>query len=175
VVAPILNGMISRWLICTLLFAQPALAQSVVSGTVSDPQSAVVPNAQVSLLGGQAQIRATQTDVQGRYRFEGVQAGTYVVTVSAKGFQEATSTEIVLAPGQGVTRDISLALAGATDFVSVEGRARAGYRVESVTSLGPLGAAPLLDTPYTVNVLPSELIQRTGEELQGSLEVPPAR
>ena len=157
-VAPILNGMISRWLICTLLFAQPALAQSVVSGTVSDPQSAVVPNAQVSLLGGQAQIRATQTDVQGRYRFEGVQAGTYVVTVSAKGFQEATSTEIVLAPGQGVTRDISLALAGATDFVSVEGRARAGYRVESVTSLGPLGAAPLLDTPYTVNVLPSELI-----------------
>jgi len=60
VVAPILNGMISRWLICTLLFAQPALAQSVVSGTVSDPQSAIVPNAQVSLLGGQAQIRATQ-------------------------------------------------------------------------------------------------------------------
>ena len=101
----------------------------------------------------QAQRRTTQTDAQGRYRFEGVQAGTYVVTVGAQGFQEATSTEIELAPGQGVTRDISLALDGATDFVSVEGRARAGYRVESVTSLGPLGAAPLLDTPYTANVL----------------------
>ena len=53
---------------------------------------------------------------------------------------------------------MSLALAGATDFVSVEGVARAGYRADTVTSLGPLGTAPILDTPYTVNVLPSELI-----------------
>ena len=64
----------------------------------------------------------------------------------------------MLTKGQGATRDVSLALAGATDFVSVEGRARAGYRVETLTSLGLLGSAPLLDTPYTVNVLPSELI-----------------
>ena len=37
---------------------------------------------------------------------------------------------MVLAAGQSATRDISLALAGATDFVSVEGVARAGYRAE---------------------------------------------
>ena len=42
--------------------------------------------------------------------------------------------------------------------MSVEGVARAGYRAGTVTSLGPLGTAPILDTPYTVNVLPSELI-----------------
>src|SRR6185436_21072917 len=49
-------------------------------------------------------------------------------------------------------------LAGATDFVSVEGRAvAAGYRIESA-ALGPLGSAKLLDMPYTVNVLPSELM-----------------
>ena len=84
--------------------------------------------------------------------------GTYVVAVSAPGFQQATSSDIVLTTGQGATRDVSLALAGATDFVSVEGVARAGYRIETVTELGPLGSAPLLDTPYTVNVLPSELM-----------------
>ena len=47
---------------------------------------------------------------------------------------------MVLPNGQGVTRDMSLAIATATDFVSVEGRANAaGYRVESVSSLGSLG------------------------------------
>ncbi|HLG54098.1 MAG TPA: TonB-dependent receptor [Vicinamibacterales bacterium] len=151
--------MISRWLIGTmLLVAQPAFAQSVVSGTVTDPQSAVVPDARVGLLAGQAEVRTTRTDAQGRYRFETVPPGTYVVAVSAPGFQMTRSSQMVLAAGQTATRDVSLTLAGATDFVSVEGRARAGYRAESVTELGPLGSAPLLDTPYTVNVLPSELM-----------------
>jgi iron complex outermembrane receptor protein len=78
--------------------------------------------------------------------------------VSSPGFQQATSPDIIITTGQNATRDLSLALAGATDFVSVEGVARAGYRADTVTSLGPLGTAPILDTPYTVNVLPSELI-----------------
>jgi iron complex outermembrane recepter protein len=150
--------MVSRWFLCTLFLAQPAFAQSLVTGTVTDPQSAVIPDAHVSLLGGQVQLRTTRTDAQGRYRFEAVQPGTYVVIVTARGFQQATSSQIVLTAGQEARRDISLALADATDFVTVEGRAREGYRVESVTSLGSLGAAPLLDTPYTLNVLPSELM-----------------
>ena len=146
-----------RWFVAVLLFAPPAFAQSLVTGTVTDPQAAVIPDARVALLGGQVELRTTRTDAQGRYRFEAVGPGTYVVSVSAPGFQ-AASSDIVLTTGQGATPDISLALAGATDFVFVEGVARAGYRTESVTSLGPLGAAPLLDTPYTVNVLPSELM-----------------
>ena len=155
--------MFSRWLISAslllvLLTAGPVFAQSVVSGTVTDPQSAVVPDARVALLAGQTELRTTRTDSQGRYRFDAVAPGSYVVAVSAPGFQTATSAGIVVASGQSVSRDLSLALAGATDFVSVEGVARGGYRAESVTGLGPLGAAPLLDTPYSVNVLPGELI-----------------
>ena len=149
--------MLSRWLIGTLLFAQPAFAQSIISGTVTDPQSALVPGARVGLLAAQTEVRSTRTDAQGRYRFDAVSPGTYVVVVTAQGFQTATSTEMVLTTGQGATGDVSLALAGATDFVSVEGVARAGYRAETA-SLGPLGSSQLLDTPYTVNVLPSELM-----------------
>ena len=42
--------------------------------------------------------------------------------------------------------------------MSVQGHARDGYRVETVTGIGPLGPAPLLDTPYSMSVLPSELM-----------------
>jgi iron complex outermembrane receptor protein len=159
VLAPqILIGMVLRSFVVLLLFASPASAQSLITGTVTDPQSAVIPDARVALLSGQAELRATRTDAQGRYRFDAVQPGTYVVSVNSPGFQQTTSLDIVVASGQNATRDISLALAGATDFVSVEGVARAGYRADTVTSLGLLGAEPLLDTPYTVNVLPGELI-----------------
>ena len=147
-----------RSFLVLLVFASPAYAQSLITGTVTDPQSAVITDARVALLSGQAELRTTRTDAQGRYRFDAVQPGTYVVSVNSPGFQQTTSPDIVVAAGQNATRDISLALAGATDFVSVEGVARAGYRADNVTSLGLLGAEPLLDTPYTVNVLPSELM-----------------
>jgi iron complex outermembrane recepter protein len=140
-----------------LLVAQTAFAQSTVSGTVTDPQTAVIQDARVSLLAGQTEVRATRTDAQGRYRFDAVPPGTYVIVASATGFQSDSSTELTVTTGQSAARDLSLALAGATDFVSVEGVARAGYRAESA-SLGPLGSSPVLDTPYTVTVLPSELI-----------------
>ena len=139
------------------LFAPPAFAQSTINGTITDPQSAVIPEARVTLLAGQTEVRSTRTDAQGRYRFDALPAGTYVVMASAPGFQPATGAETSVTAGQGATRDLSLALAGATDFVSVEGIARAGYRADTA-SLGPLGSSPILDTPYTVTVLPNELM-----------------
>jgi len=153
-----------RWLagavfVLAMLAARDVAAQSVVSGTVTDPQSAVVPDARVALLSGTSEVRTTRTDAQGRYHFDAVQPGNYSVSVSAPGFQTARSASVTVSGGQSAARDVALALAGATDFVSVEGRTTAsGYRAESVTSLGPLGSARLLDAPYTVTILPSELM-----------------
>jgi iron complex outermembrane receptor protein len=58
------------------------------------------------------------------------------------------------------TADFVLALAGTAESVTVTatGGVDRGYRVDAVSSLGPLGSAALLDTPYTVSVLPSELM-----------------
>ena len=150
--------MLQRALVgAVLLVAQSAFAQSIINGTVTDPQSAVIANARVALLAEQTEVRSTRSDAQGRYRFESVAPGTYVVTATAPGFQLAGGAEIKVTTGQTATQNLSLALAGATDFVSVEGVARAGYRADT-TSLGPLGSSTILDTPYTVTVLPSELI-----------------
>jgi iron complex outermembrane receptor protein len=35
------------------------------------------------------------------------------------------------------------------------------YRVDNVAELGPLGTTPILDTPYTIGVLPLELIENS--------------
>jgi iron complex outermembrane receptor protein len=40
-----------------------------------------------------------------------------------------------------------------------EGRAADGYRVDTAKKIGPWGDLPLQDTPYTVNVIPGELIR----------------
>jgi iron complex outermembrane receptor protein len=130
-----------------------------LSGVVRDPQQAVVVAAEVTLTSqtGAAKV-ATATNGEGRYLFQSVTPGSYTLEVRARGFQLATSAITIGASAE--TRDVQLAVAGASESVTVTapGTAERGYRVENLASIGPLGPAALLDTPYTVSVLPSELI-----------------
>ena len=68
-----------------------AAAGGTVSGTVADPKGAVVVGATVTVTDaeGKQAHAPVQTDAQGRYKIEGLPAGTYVVVVSSKGFKEA--------------------------------------------------------------------------------------
>jgi iron complex outermembrane receptor protein len=156
-------AVIHAWLRCCvlLLAAQPVLAQSRgIDGVVRDPQQAVVAGAQVILTNTRTAAKVTiATDGQGRYNFTALMPDRYVVEVHVPGFQVATSPEITLGAGDAVTQ-ISPGVAGATESVTVTGRGGSDqrYRVETVTSLGPSGPLPILDTPYTVNILPGELM-----------------
>jgi iron complex outermembrane receptor protein len=145
-----------------LLAAQPAFAQSRgINGVVRDPQQAVVAGAEVVLISSRPTVKATAlTDGLGRYSFAPPAPDTYVVEVHAKGFKVIASEAIALAAGESVTRDFVLALAGTNESVTVTGvgDVEQGYRVATVSSLGSSGPELLLDTPYTVSVLPSELI-----------------
>jgi iron complex outermembrane receptor protein len=151
-------AIVAMTVVCVFASSHLANAQTV-SGTVSDPQSAVVAGAEVVLMNGKTAVRTGRTDAQGHYRFESVMPGTYTVDVRAQGFQAGHSTEVVLTAGQNAERDIQLVIAGTTDAVTVEGSGTAerGYRVPAA-SLGPLGPSTILDTPYTVSVLPADLI-----------------
>jgi iron complex outermembrane receptor protein len=144
-----------------MLAAAPLFAQSgAIAGVVRDPQQAVIPGAEVAAINQRSSARtSTTTDGQGRYVFSGLTPGTYIVEVQARGFQPTTSPPIAIAGG-AVTRDFALALAGAAEEITVTAPAGPdrGYRVGAVGSIGPLGPATLLDTPYTVSVLPSELM-----------------
>src|SRR5437763_13585900 len=150
--------------LCALLFVvRSAFSQSsTISGVVMDPQNAVVPGAQVALINARTSARvATTTDAQGRYRFGVLMSDGYVLEVRAAGFEVARTEAITPKVATSVTHDFTLALAGNTELVTVTGPAGAarGYRTDAIGALGSSGDVALLNAPYTVSVLPGELIE----------------
>src|SRR6266404_72772 len=105
------------------VFAIPAAAQSLVSGDVtgivSDPSGAIVPNVTTTLKNnGTGQTQTTTTNASGVYRFSFVEPGVYTVTVNAPGFQNAERTVHVVV-GQATTNNVQLAVAGTSQTVEV--------------------------------------------------------
>jgi hypothetical protein len=83
-----------------------------LAGTVTDPKGALVSGASVTATAPATNQKFTATtDQQGRYKLEGLPAGVYVVTVTAKGFSEARREGIAVADNQTATLDVSLEIA----------------------------------------------------------------
>src|SRR2546421_3674878 len=90
-----------------------AAAGGTVSGTVTDPKGAVVVGATVTVTdaAGQQAHAPVETDAQGRYKIEGLSAGTYVVVVASKGFKEARREQLSVAEGKAAALDFRLEIA----------------------------------------------------------------
>jgi iron complex outermembrane receptor protein len=143
--------------------AQTAASSGSITGVVKDPNQAVLANAQVVLTNLSTRSKtATATNELGIYVFPALQSGAYSVAVEAKGLQPKASSELNLAAGQNLHFEIALQLAGNTETVSVSaGSVENAYRVEHVTPGGPLGATPILNLPYSINVISRQLIDDT--------------
>jgi len=152
----------------SLIAALSAIAQTVsgtaeITGIVRDPTQAVLVGAQVVLTNVQtnAKIRAV-TDSQGAYAFRSLQPGTYTVAVDARGFNPSTSGVLNVAEGQTVSSDFALALAGTTQSVTVlAGSFENAYRVDKLAPATPFGPTPIVNLPYTINVISRQLIDDT--------------
>jgi len=151
-----------------LVWVQPPLAHAAadtgqIAGVVKDPDQAIVSASQVILTNQQTKIKVTGlSDGQGRYTFSSLQPGTYVVEVDAAGFTASVSPELQVTAGQTVNFDFALTLAATSQTLNVTaGTVENAYRVDNVASGGPLGATPILDLPYSVNVISRQLIDDT--------------
>jgi hypothetical protein len=90
-----------------------------LTGVVTDPSRAAVPDANVGIRDNtKGTIQATNTDSDGVYRFFFVAPGSYTLTVSHAGFREE-SQKINVLLGPAGTRNISLKLAGTSTTVKV--------------------------------------------------------
>ena len=69
------------------VFAQSAADSGTISGVVTDPTGAVLPNATVTINNPVSQYtRTAKTDTNGSFRFPNVPFNSYHATVSATGF-----------------------------------------------------------------------------------------
>ncbi len=102
------------------IFGQ-ATATSTILGTVTDKTSAVIPNAEVKLVGkGTGFSRTASTGETGSYRFDLVPPGMYEVRVTAKGFSVAVFNGVTAAVSQTTTVDANLSPSAQQEIVTVE-------------------------------------------------------
>src|SRR6184192_948567 len=100
--------------------AQGVGASADLTGTVTDPTGAGVPNAKVTVMDPEKGVeRSVTTDEHGFYRVSGLAPTSYKVSVGHSGFQTEVATGVVLTVGQTLVFDFQLKLSGISSQVEV--------------------------------------------------------
>src|SRR5438477_11403082 len=132
-----------------IVFAQTGATGAVV-GTVTDPQGAVVPSADVSITDRSTNATTkTTTNSAGHYVFANVSPGVYDIKITKSGFQTALVREQKVDIGKSLTEDVKLPVGSVTQEITVEttgtelqtlnstvGNTVTGVALESLPSLG---------------------------------------
>ncbi len=110
-------------------------AQSIyatLTGVVSDPSQAVVPQAGVKLRDQQSgSQRDTTTNNDGYYTFVSVPPGTYTLIVEGKGFEGYRETNIALGGGEKRNVNVTMKVGSTTNTVEITGAADVLVPVDS--------------------------------------------
>ena len=109
-------------LVLLAFLASPIFGQTTgsISGEVKDEKQAVVTSASVAVRNVMTnETRTTQTDGEGRYRFNGMPVGDYEITIESTGFAKYVQSGIQLVLNQPATVDVTLKAGGVTEIVNV--------------------------------------------------------
>ena len=123
-------------LLAAMLLTSSASAQTVtgtISGTVSDPDGAVLAGASVTLVSDQTKDKRDQvTNESGRFTFASVQPGVYSLKIEHQGFESLLLTKVVLSANEALALgEITLKTGQVSETVTV---ISAGQTVEQESS-----------------------------------------
>ncbi|HEV8131113.1 MAG TPA: TonB-dependent receptor, partial [Acidobacteriota bacterium] len=100
-------------------FAQVNTAS--LTGLITDPAGAVVPNAVVTAKNKATNVeQSTRTDDSGYYTFATLPVGVYTVSVEAQGFKKAVGEAVALEVGQKARLDFMLEVGTVAESVTVQ-------------------------------------------------------
>src|SRR5512140_2132397 len=109
-------------LLFLITFSHTAFGQTggTITGLISDPAGAVVPNAPVEAKNSATGVvLSAATSATGNYVIAALPAGTYEISVSLTGFKKYTRTGIEVQQLQTSRVDISLEIGDSTQSVTV--------------------------------------------------------
>src|SRR5688572_25986762 len=120
-----LQAVLAVWAAVCVLMAGPAGAQGtsgLLSGRVSDPSGAAVPGVTVTAISPlTGESRVSVTAVERVYMLPGVPVGTWTLTYHLDGCTRVTRTGILVETAVPRADNVTLALGGITEMVTVDG------------------------------------------------------
>jgi hypothetical protein len=129
---------------------RPAAAQVLygsLTGSVQDPSGSVIPNATVTIVNdATGQSREGATTDAGAYLFADVLAGTYTVTVTAKGFSASKTTGVEIAINTVTRLNAQLRVGELSDTIAVTANAGA-IQTDSADVHVSLGSREVTELP----------------------------
>jgi hypothetical protein len=138
------------------LFVHTSGAQTTsatLSGSITDPNGALIPNATVTATEARTNLRrTTTTNSDGYFSMSPLPVGVYEVKMSATGFEVRTFSSVVINVGQNITLDGQLSIAGTTvvidDVWATPLIDRESARVDAVIASSEIENLPLNGRNY---------------------------
>ncbi len=107
-------------LLCATTAALAQAGRGSISGLITDPSGALVPEAKVTALDHATGVsQHTVTNAAGLYSFISLNPGVYKVTASMTGFEKVTQDNVTVTVDQTTTVNIALRIGSATEEVTV--------------------------------------------------------
>ena len=151
----------------------PAEGSASVAGTVLDVSGASVSGADVSLMHGDGtQLHTMVSEPNGEFAFTKIPAGSYLVTVNARGFAPFTSPEFVIAVQQAYeVPDVSLSVASANMEVTVRPiELIAAEQIRAQEKQRLVGFFPNFYTSYIYDAAPLTAKQKFSLAVRGTFD-----
>src|SRR6266496_1396851 len=125
-------------LITSILLSSPVVAQTVtgtISGSVTDPNGAVVAGANVTLINDQTNDKRDQaTNESGRFNFASLQPGGYTLRIEHQGFETLLRTKVVLSANEGLALgEIAMKTGQVTETMTLRRSERASARTYPIS------------------------------------------
>jgi len=157
---------VGRQVLVLFFFAASAFAQDGASlqGTISDELGAKVPGAEVRLRSRAGSQASTRTDREGKFEFNDLKTGDYLIEVKARGFADITSPEIRLEKGKIESVDLHLKIAAINESVVVTATGTF-QREDEVSKVISILDAPQIESKQELN-LPEALRGTPGVRVQ---------
>lgn len=138
--------------LCALLMVIAASAgvmaqnRGSISGTVTDPNGALVPGASVSVKGEAGQQFTGVTNEDGVYRIPAVENGMYTVTISAPNFKTISVKNVKVDVATPATVDAKLELGNVGEVVTVQSGGEV-LQTETATVGNSITGRQIINTP----------------------------